>query len=157
MLKFKKDLKEGQKGERIIADYLEKNNGLTNITFNNDIKFDIMGEKDGRTITFEVKTDRYEYFKQYKTFNMFIELSCNNKPSGINATEAEYFIYYYPDLEVFYFISTEALRQMIELYQFPIKTQSGDDGKVNGVCIHRNLYKNHFIRKRIPKDKEIWN
>ena len=156
MLKFRKDLIEGQKGERVIAKYLEQNNGLTDIQFNDDIKYDIKGIKDGKELTFEVKTDRYEHFKGYKTFNMFIEQSCGNKPSGINATQADYFIYYYPDFELFYFIKTEDLRKLIQDTDLPIKAQSGDNGKVVGVVIHRNLYKKYFTIKRLPKDNSIW-
>lgn len=156
MLKFRKDLIEGQKGERVIAQYLEQTNGITDIHFNNDIKYDIKGYKDDEELTFEIKTDRYEHFKGYKTFNMFIEQTCNNKPSGINATQAKYFIYYYPDFELFYFIKTDDLRKLIQDNDFEIKTQSGDDGKVVGVVIHRNLYKKYFTIRRIKKDISIW-
>ena len=156
MQKFRKDLIEGQKGEKVIADYLQKNYGLTNIEFNDDIRYDIKGEKDGKILTFEVKTDRYEYFKKYKTYNIFVEQECSNKPSGINATQADYFIYYYPDLECFYFISIEHLRNLIQTSNFPIKAQSGDNGKVVGVVIHRNLYRKHFVIKHIPKDYDLW-
>lgn len=154
--KFKKDLSLGQKGERVIAEYLQKYHGVMDIQFNDDYKYDIKGFKNGKELTFEVKTDRYEYFKKIKTYNMFIELTCSNKPSGINSTQADYFIYYYPDLEVFYFISTNDLRKLIETSNFDKKFQSGDNGRVEGVCIHRNLFSSNFIICRIKKDKNIW-
>jgi hypothetical protein len=156
MNKFRKDLTQGEMGELEIGKYLQQHNGLTILEYNKDYRYDIIAEKDGKQITFEIKTDRYEYFKGYKTFNMFIELTCSNKDSGITKTEADYFIYYYPDFNEFYFISVNDLRNLIQTLNLPIKTQSGDNGKVTGVCIHRNLHKKHFIVKSLPKDTTIW-
>jgi hypothetical protein len=156
MLKFRKDLSQGEMGEVEIGKYLEKERGLTILEYNKDYKYDILTEKDGKQMTFEIKTDRYEYFKKEKTFNMFIELTCSGKDSGITKTEADYFIYYYPDFEMFYFIEVNKLRELIQTLNLPLKTQSGDNGKVTGVCIHRNLHKKHFVVKTLPKDTSVW-
>ena len=62
--KFDLDLKYGKVKEKIIADMLQ------------DKKI-------------EVKTERDWW---YKTGNIALEYECNNKPSGINATQSDYWI-----------------------------------------------------------------
>jgi hypothetical protein len=156
MKKFNKDLKQGEKGELVIGEYLEEHYKMNVLEYNKDYKYDIKTEKNGKIYTFEIKTDRYEYFHKYKTFNMFIEYSCSKKDSGIYRTEADYFIYYYPDLEMFYFIEVKKLRELLDTLQLKVISQAGDEGRVTGVCLHRNLYKKHFIIKEIKKDTSIW-
>jgi hypothetical protein len=155
MKKFYGDLNSGNIGERQVANYFQQN-GMTILEYNNDYKYDFKGEKGGKILTFEIKTDRWEYFNKKNTGNMFIELTCNNKPSGISSTIADYFVYYYPDLEVFFLIKTEDLRKLIQDEGFSIITQSGDNGKVTGVCINRHSYKEYFHINKIPKDTSIW-
>ena len=54
---FKDDVKDGEKGETIIADFLITK-GYKLISDNKDNKFDLrMLEPDGRETTIEIKTD----------------------------------------------------------------------------------------------------
>lgn len=154
--KWLTDLSEGQKGERVIAEYFNKNFGLDDITYNNDSKYDFKGKKDGKIIYFEVKTDRYEYFKQENTYNMFIEITYNQKPSGILTSKADYFVYYYPDLEKFYIIPMEELRMLCIKENIKLTSMSGDGGKTEGYLVHRNLWKEKFKIYNIKKDENIW-
>lgn len=156
MGKFNKDLTQGEKGEEVIGKYLEENYNMTILEYNKDYRYDIKAEKYGKISTFEIKTDRWEYFNKTKTYNMFIEYTCSSKNSGLTKTEADYFIYFYPDLELFYFIEVKKLRELLNTINLPIKTQVGDNGRVTGVCLHRNLYKKYFIVKSIKKDIDIW-
>lgn len=156
--KFKKDLKDGELGERVFAFYLKETKDFDILGFNNDYRYDIMGQIYCKTITFEVKTDRYEFLKGVKTDNMFIEVSCNNKPSGISRTEADVFVYFLPDFEEAYMISVKKLKELLLTNQeyFRYSTQSGDEGKVKGYLINRYDYKHLFKFYQIPKLK-CWN
>lgn len=154
--KWLNDLSEGQKGERVIANYFNKNFGLDAITYNNNSDYDFVGRKDGKTIYFEVKTDRYEYFKGEKTFNMFIEITCSGKPSGILTSKADHFVYYYPDLEKFYIIKMDDLRLLCIKENIQLTSMSGDGGRTEGYLVHRNFWKDKFKVYSIKKDVDIW-
>ena len=154
--KWENDLNEGQKGERVVSEYFTKRWGLTGITFNDNSDYDFMGSKDDRTILFEVKTDRYEHFKGVNTYNMFIEVSCSGKPSGILTSKAEQFVYYYPDLEEMFIIPMTELRLLCILEDLKLTEQSGDKGKTKGYLLHRNLFRDRFKVFQVIKDTTIW-
>jgi hypothetical protein len=151
--KFYRDLKYGEIGEKIISSYLI-DKGYNILNFNKDKDYDIKVEKNGIIKTLEIKTDRYEFFKNKKTNNMFIETECNGKKSGVKATKADYLIYFYPDYEVAYLIS---INNINELLRFGIRSSfSGDGGKVVGYLFNRFEFGKYFKILNIPKDK-IWD
>jgi len=154
--KWLKDLSEGQKGERIVAEHFTTKYGLTDIIYNDNYRYDFKGIRSGETISFEVKTDRYEHFKGYITNNLFIEISCSGKPSGISNTQADNFVYYFPDLEKAYVIPMAKLRLLVMTNELELTEQSGDGGRVQGYLLHRNLFKDWFNIISIKKDKNIW-
>ena len=135
--KFIEDLSAGNLGEKVFANFLLKK-GFNIKGFNNDYKYDIITDYHSKIITFEIKTDRYEFLKSVKTNNIFIEVSCNNKPSGISKTEADIFVYFLPDYEECYCISVKELRKILRSNPeyFRYTTQSGDLGKVKGYLIN---------------------
>jgi hypothetical protein len=155
--KFKDDLSQGELGEKVIASYFEKKFSLEDIEFRGKGKeWDFKGRKGDKTIYFEVKTDRYEYFTKRLTYNMFIEISCSGKPSGILSSKACHFVYYYPDFEEFYIIPMDELRLLCAKENIELSTMSGDGGKTEGYLIHRNLWKDRFKVYNIKKDNELW-
>jgi len=86
---FTADLKFGKKYEEECKKF------LTYDTFeyapNTNFKpYDFLVVNDGKTIKYEVKSDRLTY----KTGNLVIEYMCNNKPSGITSTEADFYMYF---------------------------------------------------------------
>ena len=157
-MEFYSDLAQGQMGERIVCDYiLEKRPEYGIVEFRDDKLYDFkLSAETKDDLTFEIKTDRWEYFNDYKTYNMFIELKCSGKDSGIITTKADYFVYYYPDFELAYIIECDKLRKFIEDTELPMISQAGDYGKVQGVLIHRMKYKNIFKRLKIKKNEELW-
>lgn len=155
-LKWLKDLSEGQKGERVVAEHFTTKYRLTDIIYNNDYRYDFKGIRSGETISFEVKTDRYEYFKGYNTYNLFIEISCSGNPSGISNSQADNFVYYFPDLEQAYIIPMAKLRLLVMTNDLQLTEQSGDGGRVQGYLVHRNLFKDWFNIITIKKDENIW-
>jgi hypothetical protein len=154
--KWLNDLSEGQKGERVVANHFNKNFGLDDISYNDNSEYDFKGNKDGRTLYFEVKTDRYEYFKGINTYNMFIEITCSGKPSGILTSKSDYFVYYYPDLEKLYIIPMDELRMLCIKENIELTSMSGDGGRTEGYLVHRNLWKEKFKIYNIKKDNDLW-
>lgn len=150
--KFKKDLQGGNMGEKVFASFL-KTKGFTIKSFCNDYRFDIEAEYFDKDILFEIKTDRYEFLKDVKTDNIFIETSCSNKPSGISKTEADIFVYFIPDFEEAWCISVKKLKDLLISHPeyFRRTTQSGDGERVTGYLINRYNHKDLFKLYSIPK------
>ena len=86
-------VKNGIVGENITKYFLCNIKDETFIKFNHDYKFDIKTNKG----TYEIKTDNN--FIKYNSF--FCEFMSNNKPSGINTTESDYYIFIGPNNEKF--------------------------------------------------------
>jgi hypothetical protein len=164
MSKWLNDLEQGNKGERVIAEYItNKKPTYEVVEFRNDKLYDfkIREVNNNSELTFEVKTDRYEFIKGYMTYNIFIETSCSGKDSGIMSSQADYFVYYFPDFEEAYFIQSDKLRDFVKTHMIDgdgieWKSQSGDGGRVEGVCIHRKYWRKIFNVVTIKKDKSIW-
>lgn len=149
MDKFNKDLEQGELGEQIIAERFFKK-GWQILEFRKDKKWDVKMIKGGVITTLEIKTDRYEYFGGKITNNIFLELYCSGKKSGILGSEADFFIYYFPDWEVAYKIKMTDVRKLIP---FGCRTtMSGDGGRVEGILINRFEFADHFKILKIEKD-----
>jgi len=164
MSKWLKDLAQGNKGERVIAEYITDKRPTYKVAeYRNDKLYDFrITSSTESEITFEVKTDRYEHIKGYKTYNIFIEVSCSGRDSGIMSSEADYFVYYFPDFEEAYFIQSDKLRDFVREHNedgdgIDWKSRSGDGGRVEGVCIHRNYHKDIFNVVKIKKDNQLWS
>jgi hypothetical protein len=163
MSKWLNDLEQGNNGERVIAEYITNKKPQYKVSeFRNDKKYDFrITSTTENDLTFEVKTDRYEHIKGFMTYNIFIETSCSGRDSGIMSSEADYFVYYFPDFEEAYFIKSDKLREFVNNHKedddgIQWKTQSGDGGRVEGVCIHRRYWRKIFNVVTIKKDKDIW-
>jgi hypothetical protein len=157
--KWIKDLSQGNIGEKVVASWLSRYKDLDLIKFNDTMDYDfVMERKDGSTISFEVKTDRYEFYKGYKTGNIFIETRCNGKKSGLWGTIADMYCFYFPDFGELYFIKTEDLRSIVrDRNDILVRTTlSGDGGKVSGFLIDRYKWRSLFKYYDIPKLK-IWS
>ena len=142
-VKFKEDLKQGNIGERLVAKYLESK-GFTIINYGNTSDYDILTLYKGKEVKFEIKTDLYEYYKKIITNNLFIEVICNNKFSGINSSKADYFIYLLPNIDEMYMIKISDLKELLMSRGFRRSSQSGDGGRVIGYLIDRDEAKEWF-------------
>lgn len=94
---FAKDLAAGKQGEKAVADALRIARCATNVDFTNagkDHDF-ILEFEHFPPLAVETKTD---YFSR-RTSNIFIEVSCNNKNSGLRATKAALWVFYLPHLQ----------------------------------------------------------
>ena len=147
---FTEDIKVGELGEQVVVDDL-KHFGINYIHDNKDYKYDILMEKDGKEMTYEVKTDVFctKYFNT-DTGNMFIEFHSRGKDSGITVTEAEWFVMYYKYLKEIWYIKTENLKQLIADNDFFISEYSGDQGSnTKGYLLPRRDFQDSFIVREI--------
>lgn len=119
--KFNKDLNRGESGEKVIGNYFKSIGWSVKYNPNKNADYDLMIKKGDKIISLEVKTD--EYYLKRKTNNMVFEVSCNGKPSGINSTKADYYIYYFPAENLFYLSSIKTIRSILPLC---ITTMGGD-------------------------------
>jgi hypothetical protein len=155
--KFVEQLQQGNKGEVIVAKWLEKYKGLKTLEFNNTIDYDIKMTDYFFEETYEVKCDRWEYWKKIKTGNMFFETRSGNKPSGIWATKADFYCYYYPDFGELWFIETNKLKELCKTRPDVCirKADAGDNSKIKGFTINRYKWKELFEHYNI--NIEIWD
>ena len=128
---FKTKLELGQKYEVYVKQLFE-DIGWEFVSFNNDKNYDIlMIDKKGRLKQIEVKSDNQTAY----THNMYLEYKSWDKPSGIDATTADYFVYVMPTLGEIWYFKTEKLRQKIKQHQPENETEycwsrvRGGDGK----------------------------
>jgi hypothetical protein len=161
---FRKDIQVGEAGERIVMRDLELQ-GYRFISDNKDNKYDLVVEQDGNKSTIEVKTDEYCIPpKEIKlpsgakvtvegrdNGNLFVEFECRGKASGIDVTQAEWFITYFKHLNQIWYIKTEELRELIKKENLKIFEKSGDAGSnTKGYEIPRDKYKNYFMIREVP-------
>lgn len=110
--------------------------------FKADLEYGQLQEKFvselGKDVSIEVKADR----RAFSTGNIFIELECNGKLSGINSTHASYWIHLLPKDAIViagFIFKVEKLKIIIpKLIEDGIaikKDWSGDSGRVKGIIV----------------------
>lgn len=144
---FKKDIVLGESGEEVVKNDLISA-GSTFISDNKNNKYDLLMDRKGTPIKYEVKTDVY-VTKLKDTGNMYIEYECRGKTSGLMVTEAKWFVTYYKHLGEIWYIETEKLKTIITENNIRTHTMGGDAGSnTKGWLLPRAQYKKDFkIRK----------
>lgn len=132
---FKKDLKTAKVTEEEVANLLVEKYNAEILDLNDTNSHDIKCKIDDKIFTFEVKED----FQCGKTGNVAVEYSCRGKPSGIETTQSEYYIYkvHAKDTIDYVMSSTNKLKKSIENKKY-FRTVNGGDYKSNSLCY---LYK----------------
>ena len=107
---FNRDLEIGQTVEKEFAKILE-NIGATDITENNDYRYDISCNISGIPKLFEVKFDQ----QTISSPNLAIEFESRGKASGISTSEADYWVYkiFFEGRWVFATIKSSKLKEII--------------------------------------------
>jgi len=125
---FKADIKIAETTEKEISQFLVKYYGFEHKRFNSDYKFDlVMVTNRKKGIFIEVKED----FMTKATGNVALEYECRGKPSGINTSKADVFIYKVHTKEKidYIMIPTSLLRKEIQnKTYFKTHTTGGDSG-----------------------------
>lgn len=157
---FNDDIILGEEGEQIVVKDLESMGGKL-IKDNKNNRYDLLMsvpirgnitegiETDLRT--YEVKTD--VFCKPHQdTGNMFIEFECRGKASGLQVTEADWFVMYFKHFDELWYIKTNRLKDLLMCNVFPTTEFSGDDGSnTKGYLIPRYAFKDKFNVRLIPK------
>ena len=137
---FVSDLKFGERYQTLAAQRLN----LTDVCYSKGCfkPYDFI-TPDGTK--YEVKADRNVF--KYKSF--FIEYDCNGKPSGINATESDYWIHIdarpTESNSRFYKIPISVLRQAV-LRPEVIKKHGGDGGRASGYIVKQDWFADYEIK-----------
>jgi len=124
---FNADLKVARKTEIEVAKIIEKSLNAEILEFGNTNKWDILALIDGKEVSYEVKED----FMCWKTGNVAVEYSCRGKSSGIETTEADFYIYkinFENDRIEYVMHTTEAIKKMIAKNLYFKKVNGGDPG-----------------------------
>lgn len=139
MNKFKKNLLQGQIYEKKCLDYLD----YDNVEYPPEGKFkdyDLTIIKDNIRTTIEVKSDRQASI----TNNLCIECECSNKPSGISATKADFWIYFivFPTYDECYKIPTNELKELVKGTK---KVIGGDNRLTKVYLLNKHKLQNYLI------------
>jgi len=147
---FNEDIHIGEQGEQVVVEDLKKF-GIKFISDNKDFRYDVIMEKDGKQVTYEIKTDVFcTRLYNNDTGNMFIEFFSRGKPSGITVTEADWFVMHYKYLKEIWYIKTEHLKYLITQNEFFISEHSGDQGSnTKGYLIPRKKFQDKFIVRTV--------
>jgi hypothetical protein len=110
MSKFQNQLKQGKKYEKIALNYLEYDTVEHKEGYFKEYDFEITNKTE--KIKIEVKSDR----QAAKTGNLCIEYECKNKPSGIAASTADFWMYFivYPNRDECYKIPFTDLKEIVK-------------------------------------------
>jgi hypothetical protein len=123
---FVKDLPIAKATEIETAGVLKKLYDAEILEYNNTNAYDISTKINGSLITFEVKEDFLCEF----TGNVGLEYECRGKPSGINTSQADYYIYKLHTNHGIEFVMfrTGTLKQMIAEHKYFRVVNGGDKG-----------------------------
>lgn len=138
---FWQDLKQGKLVETIVAKKLAVLLGAAIVEVNNDYRYDFKLARNGVERTYEVKND----LMCGKTGNFALEYECRGKPSGIETTEADYWVYNLDD--GVYMIPVDALKNLINSKSYFRMVTGGDKGSNTKMF----LFKLPFIKAQMIK------
>ena len=152
--KFQQDLKQGHFYEKEALKYFEYDTYEQKEGYFKE--YDFTYTKDDETFKVEVKSDRLAS----RTGNLFIEFECRNKPSGIGATTADYWVYFIlfcKNNNVYggeviktecYVIPTDELKKLIKRCRI---VSGGDDYASKGYLLNKNKC-SKYLKSPLQKD-----
>lgn len=122
--KFKKDLEQGKKGERHVANFLKKQRQADKVStaFAGKSHDFVLIYKDGREEAFETKTD---FFAGTKSQNVYLEYQCSEKPSGLTATKSDFWSILIPARQIILVFCPKRMWNCLQESKFK-KVRGGD-------------------------------
>jgi len=144
-MSFNSDLAFGNIYEKKLVELIPNESYLIKEGYFPD--YDVEITNNNIMVTYEVKADRYTY----KTNNVAIEFECNNSPSGITTTTADYYAYFVIkpyNLFELYIIPTNIIKSKIEEKEYK-KILLGGDNKRSRLYI---MDLNNFLEYKFKKD-----
>jgi len=141
---FKLDLEDGQKGEKIVYNFLEEK-GLTYVHSNDDYKYDFMMIKNNENVKYEVKTDNHQTDNHFVEFQSSTDYGKTYSDSGIRTSESEWYAFYYTMYGEVWFIKTKELKTLVENHKFETKYQAKrPETPAIGYIIDKQKFKKYF-------------
>ena len=146
---FIQDLEQAKKTEEKVAQLLIKEYGATDISFLNTNEYDISATMSGAKLTFEIKED----FMCQFTGNVAVEFASRGKPSGIEVSNADYYVYVIHSksdgkkIVEYLLYRTSELKRMIEDNLYFRIVSGGDPGSnTKNYLFSHDVFVNHGVR-----------
>jgi len=123
-MKFNESLSSGKQSENIILKMVQNKYPKAYIKEGYHKEYDIMIPEINKTI--EVKKD----FKSQYTGNVVIEMEMNNRPSGLQTTTADWWVFHLDETEIVW-ITLERLKEMVEFEDYNLVEFIGDGDEIS--------------------------
>tara|TARA_R110002049_G_scaffold32266_1_gene107833 strand:+ start:701 stop:1153 length:453 start_codon:yes stop_codon:yes gene_type:complete len=104
---FQESLTSGQKSENLVLDIIKKKYPKAFLKEGYHKEYDIMIPEINKTV--EVKKD----FKSQYTGNVVIEIEMNNRPSGLETSTADWWVFHLNDIELVW-IKLKRLKELVK-------------------------------------------
>tara|TARA_R110000824_G_scaffold105538_2_gene249760 strand:- start:352 stop:804 length:453 start_codon:yes stop_codon:yes gene_type:complete len=104
---FQESLTSGQKSENLVLDIIKKKYPKAFLKEGYHKEYDIMIPEINKTV--EVKKD----FKSQYTGNVVIEVEMNNRPSGLETSTADWWVFHLNDIELVW-IKLKRLKELVK-------------------------------------------
>ena len=147
-MKFNDSLSSGKQSENIILKMVQNKYPKAYIKEGYHKEYDIMIPEINKTI--EVKKD----FKSQYTGNVVIEMEMNNRPSGLQTTTADWWVFHLDETEIVW-ITLERLKEMIEFEDYNLVEFIGEGDEISKQAYlvpKKDLYMYSNRIKEIVKD-----
>ena len=123
-MKFNESLSSGKQSENIVLKMVQNKYPKAYIKEGYHKEYDIMIPEINKTI--EVKKD----FKSQYTGNVVIEMEMNNRPSGLQTTTADWWVFHLDETEIVW-ITLERLKEMIEFEDYNLVEFIGEGDEIS--------------------------
>ena len=123
-MKFNDSLLSGKQSENIILKMVQNKYPKAYIKEGYHKEYDIMIPEIDKTI--EVKKD----FKSQYTGNVVIEMEMNNRPSGLQTTTADWWVFHLDETEIVW-ITLERLKEMVEFEDYKLVEFIGEGDEIS--------------------------
>jgi len=136
---FQESLTSGQKSENLVLDIIKKKYPKAFLKEGYHKEYDIMIPEINKTV--EVKKD----FKSQYTGNVVIEVEMNNRPSGLETSTADWWVFHLNDIELVW-IRLKRLKELVKSEDYNLVEFIG-----KGDTISKQAY---LVKK---KDIYLWS
>jgi len=148
-MKFNDSLSSGKQSENIVLKMVQNKYPKAYIKEGYHKEYDIMIPEINKTI--EVKKD----FKSKYTGNVVIEMEMNNRPSGLQATTADWWVFHLDEQEIVW-ITLKRLKDMIEFGGYKLVEFIGEGDEISKQAYlipKKDLYIQSNKIKELNKDE----
>lgn len=150
--KFQADLAAGQKGERHVAATLKKHYGALKVSTAGQCKgFDFRLIFTEMSELYEVKTD----FRAAKTGNLFFELMCAGKLSGLSSTTSDKWAILIPHLQHIMVFKPKWMLEELQKCSSARLLKGGDRMAVQGYVVAIDVVKEFPGVEMIPTNTRL--